>query len=410
MENKINMGRGRMKEILKKIKLEMFGEYISYLYIISAFINSKLNMKLGYLLMALGILKLLFLKEKVNINKKVYGMFSFLFVLGIISNLIVSKTNGVNVFINENGRFFYAAFLSVFLSGKDKLKKIDISINTGVILLCIGILMRNEWFMKGSYSRQRGILIIGIVYIMINFLECILKEKYKKFYILPLILSLYSIVELDSRMAVFVILICLGLYLLFILFFRKDYKIKKLLLILILGGILGYNLLPNSFVERVKTSFHTSNNVSNEDRIVMWKAGAHIFKENYLLGVGTSEKDIKPLLIKYVEKNIEKEVLRNEFIRDRKFSRLHNMYVDFFVQNGIIGIFYIGLLFIIIPYEFYKSKKNTMETALFFSIIGFYIYGITWSIWSDYGSVQMLFQIMLALMLTVEENEEKRES
>ena len=142
----------------------------------------------------------------------------------------------------------------------------------------------------------------------------------------------------------------------------------------------------------------------------MWKAGAHIFKENYLLGVGTSEKDIKPLLIKYVEKNIEKEVLRNEFIRDRKFSRLHNMYVDFFVQNGIIGIFYIGLLFIIIPYEFYKSKKNTMETALFFSIIGFYIYGITWSIWSDYGSVQMLFQIMLALMLTVEENEEKRES
>lgn len=410
MENKINMGRGRMKEILKKIKLEMFGEYISYLYIISAFINSKLNMKLGYLLMALGILKLLFLKEKVNINKKVYGMFSFLFVLGIISNLIVSKTNGVNVFINENGRFFYAAFLSVFLSGKDKLKKIDISINTGVILLCIGILMRNEWFMKGSYSRQRGILIIGIVYIMINFLECILKEKYKNFYILPLILSLYSIVELDSRMAVFVILICLGLYLLFILFFRKDYKIKKLLLILILGGILGYNLLPNSFVERVKTSFHTSNNVSNEDRIVMWKAGAHIFKENYLLGVGTSEKDIKPLLIKYVEKNIEKEVLRNEFIRDRKFSRLHNMYVDFFVQNGIIGIFYIGLLFIIIPYEFYKSKKNTMEIALFFSIIGFYIYGITWSIWSDYGSVQMLFQIMLALMLTVEENEEKRES
>ena len=239
MENKINMGRGRMKEILKKIKLEMFGEYISYLYIISAFINSKLNMKLGYLLMALGILKLLFLKEKVNINKKVYGMFSFLFVLGIISNLIVSKTNGVNVFINENGRFFYAAFLSVFLSGKDKFKKIDISINTGVILLCIGILMRNEWFMKGSYSRQRGILIIGIVYIMINFLECILKEKYKNFYILPLILSLYSIVELDSRMAVFVILICLGLYLLFILFFRKDYKIKKLLLILILGGILG---------------------------------------------------------------------------------------------------------------------------------------------------------------------------
>ena len=110
-----------MREILKKI--ELLGEYTSYLYIISAFINSKLNMKLGYLLVGLGILKLLFWREKVNINKRVYGMFSFLFVLGIISNFIVSKSNGINVFINENGRFFYAAFLFVFLSGKDKLKK-----------------------------------------------------------------------------------------------------------------------------------------------------------------------------------------------------------------------------------------------------------------------------------------------
>lgn len=393
-----------MEDLLKKMKLEILGEYISYLYIISAFINSKFNMKLGYLLIVLGVLKLLFLKEKIDINKRVYGIFSFLFILGIISNSIVSKTNGVNVFIEENGKFFYAALLFIFLSGKDKLKKIDISINLGVVLLCIGILMRNEWFMKGSYSRQRGILIIGIIYIMINFLECILKEKYKNFYIIPLILSLYSIVELDSRMAVFVILICLGLYLLFILFFRKDYKVKKLLLILILGGVLGYNLLPDSFIAKVKTSFHTSNNVSNEDRIVMWKAGVHIFKENYLLGIGTSEKDVKPLLIEYVDKNIEKEILRNEFIRDRKFSRLHNMYVDFFVQNGIIGLLYIGLLFIVVPYEFYKSKKDTMETALFFSVIGFYIYGITWSIWSDYGSVQMLFQIMLALMLVVNES------
>ena len=77
------------------------------------------------------------------------------------------------------------------------------------------------------------------------------------------------------------------------------------------------------------------------------------------------------------------------------------MYVDFFVQNGIIGLLYIGLLFIIIPYEFYRSKKERIETALFFSIIGFYIYGITWSVWSDYGSIQALFQIVLALMLIV---------
>lgn len=43
-------------------------------------------MKLGYLLVGLGIVKLLFWREKVNINKRVYGIFSFLFVLDIISD------------------------------------------------------------------------------------------------------------------------------------------------------------------------------------------------------------------------------------------------------------------------------------------------------------------------------------
>ena len=107
-----------MREILKKIKIELLGEYTSYLYIISAFINSKLNMKLGYLLVGLGILKLLFWREKVNINKRVYGMFSFLFVLGIISNFIVSKSNGINVFINENGRFFLCSIFICFFIRK----------------------------------------------------------------------------------------------------------------------------------------------------------------------------------------------------------------------------------------------------------------------------------------------------
>ena len=51
-------------------------------------------------------------------------------------------------------------------------------------------------------------------------------------------------------------------------------------------------------------------------------------------------------------------------------------------------------------------QNNSFQTKLyiiilFFSIIGFYIYGITWSVWSDYGSIQALFQIVLALMLIV---------
>ena len=391
---------------MEKIKLKVFGEYISYIYIITAFLNSKLNMKISYLLAVMGIIQILFFKEKIKTNKKVYGLFSILFLLGIISNFLVSQNDGVGVFIKENSKFFYAVFLFVFLTGKEKINKINYSVNIGILLLCFGIFKEISWFLNGSYARQRGILILGIVYLIIKCFEEIAEKNYKEISFISLPIALYSIVKLNSRMAVFVILLCVVFYGLYCVIIEKKYKkAGNMILIIFFSGLLTYKLLPQEFINRMKTSFHTTNNVSNEDRIVMWKAGYYIFLENPILGVGTSSKDIQPLLIEYADKNVEKGYLRNEFIRDKKFSRLHSMYVDFFVQNGMIGFLYIFLLFILIPYEFLKNKNNKIGLSAFFSIIGFYIYGITWSIWSDYGSIQVVFQIMLALMLINLENE-----
>lgn len=382
-----------------KDKLNIFGEYVSYLYIISVFLNSKLNMKIGYVLLGLGIIKLFFFKEDIKkIDKKVYGAFSILFLLGIITNFLVSRDNGVSVFINENSRFIYSVFLLIFL--KDKFEKINISINIGIVILCIGIFLKNPWFLDGSYTRQRGVLILGIIYIIINFLENFLKTEYKKLYSLPvIILSCYTMVVLNSRMAVLVIIGCVSLYCLFILFFRREHKVYKVFVLIFLGAFLTFISLPNSYKEHLKTSFYTKNNGSNEARIIMWKAGVNIFKENPILGIGTSPKTAKKELVKYVENNMKDHYLAYDFIKNQQYSRLHSMYIDFFVQNGIFGVLYLLLLFGIIPIEFYKKRNETIATSAFFSILGFYIYGITWSIWSDYGIIQTAFQIILAIML-----------
>lgn len=382
-----------------KEKLNIFGEFVSYLYVISVFLNSKLNMKIGYILLGLGILKLIFFRKEIkNINKNIYGMFVLLFLIGIITNFLVLRDNGVNVFINENSKFIYSAFLLLFL--KNKFKKINISINIGIMILCIGIFLKNPWFLDGSYARQRGVLILGIIYIIIDFLENFLKNEYKKLYSLPVILfSCYTMVILNSRMAVLVIIGCVILYCLFILFFRREYKVYKVFIMLFLGTFLTFVSLPNSYKEHLKTSFYTKNNGSNEARIIMWKAGINIFKENPILGIGTAPKTAKKELVKYVENNMKDHWLANDFIKNQPYSRLHSMYIDFFVQNGIFGILYLLLLFGIIPIEFYKKRYETIATSAFFSILGFYIYGITWSIWSDYGIIQTAFQIILAIML-----------
>lgn len=381
-----------------KEKLNIFGEFVSYLYIISVFFNSKLNMKIGYILLVLGILKLIFFKEDIKkIDKKVYGAFSILFLIGIITNLLVGRDSGINYFIRENSKFIYSSFLLLFL--KDRTEKINISIYLGLILLCIGVIFKNDWFL-GNYTRQRGVLILGIIYIIINFLENFLKKEYKKLYSLPvIILSCYTMVVLNSRMAVLVIIGCVSLYCLFILFFRREYKVYKVFILMFLGAFLTFISLPNSYKEHLKTSFYTKNNGSNEARIIMWKAGVNIFKENPILGIGTAPKTAKKELVEYVENNMKDHWLAYEFIKNQPYSRLHSMYIDFFVQNGIFGVLYLLLLFGIIPVEFYKKRYETVATSAFFSILGFYIYGITWSIWSDYGIIQTAFQIILAIML-----------
>ena len=381
-----------------KEKLNIFGEFVSYLYVISVFLNSKLNMKMGYILLGLGILKLIFFKEDIKkIDKKVYGAFSILFLIGIITNLLVGRDSGINYFLRENSKFIYSSLLLLFL--KDRTEKINISIYLGLILLCIGVIFKNDWFL-GNYTRQRGVLILGIIYIVINFLENFLKKEYKKLYSLPvIILSCYTMVILNSRMAVLVIIGCVSLYCLFILFFRKEYKVYKVFIMLFLGAFLTFVSLPNSYKEHLKTSFYTKNNGSNEARIIMWKAGVNIFKNNPILGIGTAPKTAKKELIKYVENNMKDHWLAYDFIKNQPYSRLHSMYIDFFVQNGIFGFLYLILLFGIIPIEFYKKRHETIATSAFFSILGFYIYGITWSIWSDYGIIQTAFQIILAIML-----------
>ena len=381
-----------------KKKINILGEFVSYFYIISLFLDSKLNMKIGYILLGLGVLKIIFFKDEIKkINKKVYGMFLVIFIIGIITNFFASKTDGINTFINENSKFLYSMLLPLFLEKKER---IDCIINIGIIIFCIGIFWNKNFILDGNYERQRGVLILGIIYIIISFLENFLKKEYKKLYSLPIIiLSCYTMVILNSRMAVLVIIGCVSLYCLFILFFRREYKVYKVFIMLFLGAFLTFVSLPNSYKEHLKTSFYTKNNGSNEARIIMWKAGVDIFKNNPILGIGTAPKTAKKELVKYVENNMKDHWLAYDFIKNQPYSRLHSMYIDFFVQNGIFGVLYLLLLFGIIPVEFYKKRYETVTTSAFFSILGFYIYGITWSIWSDYGIIQTAFQIILAIML-----------
>ena len=56
-------------------------------------------------------------------------------------------------------------------------------------------------------------------------------------------------------------------------------------------------------------------------------------------------------------------------------------------------------LFVLIPFEFFKSEKNKESIAAFFSMIFYCFYGLTWSLWSSLGISQALFHTFLIWML-----------
>ena len=89
-------------KIENKEIFNIIGEYVAYFYILSVFINSKLNMKIGYLLLIIALINIYIDKEKIKrINKNIYIMFSIIFIMGIIWNYFGSASNGIDKFIRE---------------------------------------------------------------------------------------------------------------------------------------------------------------------------------------------------------------------------------------------------------------------------------------------------------------------
>lgn len=138
------------------------------------------------------------------------------------------------------------------------------------------------------------------------------------------------------------------------------------------SGIPNYqllNLMPferriyDFFVEwQSMGSIQSMNGHTFRMRIIYWKSGIQLIKENFLLGLGTG--NVPDELKAYHEK--KNKPLAMEFR-----NRSHNQYITTFLNSGIIG-FTLFLLFLIIPWWVTKPANPIMLGSwlvLLFSMI-----------------------------------------
>ena len=92
------------EDILKKVNL--IGEIIIYLFVFSVFIDSKLTMKIGYVLQGISLIKIGLDYKNIKLKgKEIYLTFIVILIIGIVFNFISTNGDGVNKFIDRNLKF-----------------------------------------------------------------------------------------------------------------------------------------------------------------------------------------------------------------------------------------------------------------------------------------------------------------
>ncbi|MGL5982210.1 MAG: O-antigen ligase family protein, partial [Cetobacterium sp.] len=394
------------------------GEISIYLFILTLFLSRGINLKVGYIVQVFFVLKLIFDRKNITLKgKEIYKVFGIILLLGILMNLFISEKNGWELFFNQNIKFIFGMAFLLFIDSKEKLEKTFVLLVLGSSILSISKIS-NLNFIDYSHSRTRPLIMMGAVFSSIYLFENIKKSVLEKknnmkiLYVVPAVITALGIMYSDSRMGFLVYLIVLFLYTTYNIFYYKM-KLRKIGILLLLTSLISvgiYKTMPTKFVAKVKTSFQTKRNFSNEARLVMWNGGFKAFKSKPLTGVGSTKYDTQPFNIEAAKEYGDKynaNYLKNAFVERKQFTEHHSIYVNFLSQNGLlITLLFLYLFFIQTSKRLIASNKNSDAIASYFTLLSFLIYGITWSVWTLYSVAQMLFQLFLAILIYSTNKEE----
>ena len=323
----------------------------------------------------LGLVKLFFVRPKIEIHAKHFYFLGLFIVCTMIS-----------VIFNENASFseyrsYYisplVAILLIFLFELTKKKALILITLASTVFFINGIYVIYQFYIEGNVGRPVGfadgyMLLCGmnLLILPIIFTLSLSKKNIHKylrwFFFLTIFINIPAIIFENTRIAwlalffVFIISICYSI---------KE-KIKKVFMIifLIIYSLCCFQVSPSS-VQRFETMSSTEYKIqSNYERILMWQSATNMFLDHPLIGVGIGN---------YHDEYINK--YRSPLSREDQWHP-HNVLLSMLSQTGIIG----GLSYIILfTYLYYKSisdykkTRNYITLAYISALTAFCINGLT---------------------------------
>lgn len=322
-----------------------------------------------------GLIKLFFIKPKIEIHSK-HFYFLGLFII----------CTAISVIFNENASFseyrsYYisplVAILLIFLFEFTKKKLLILITSLSIVFFINGMYVIYQFYFEGIIGRLSGfadgyMLLCGMNILILPIIFTLSLSKnnipiyLRIFFFITVFINIPAIIFENIRIT----WIALGIvFPLIILFSIKD-KRKMILsiFILIISCFIYFQLSPMS-VQRFETITSTEYKVqSNYERILMWQSATNMFLDHPLIGVGVGN---------YHNEYINK--YRSSLSRENLWHP-HNVLLSILSQTGIIGgLSYIALFFYLYYKAIidYKKIRNYISLAYISALTAFCINGLT---------------------------------
>lgn len=279
----------------------------------------------------LSVSSIFYAKNKTIVLSETFRFIEYITIFTILY-LIVDKRVGKNILTLFGLTMILVAFLGC----------LQFAFNLSEFRDSVSILNRGRLYSTFVNPNYYGAAInLVIFYFLINFIESDENRLLNILLFMLLFFNLLMTLTRGSWMGFFV-----GI--LIIAFFRH----RKLFLSLPIGLIV-IGLIP-SLRMRLGSIFDLKN-LTNSERLTLWKTGLLMFKDHILIGVGNGNYlyRYKEYITRYPELNLR-----------RSMFSVHNSYIKMLAELGIFG----GIIFIVIyfmlAYLTYTVYKNTKDREL----------------------------------------------
>ena len=177
--------------------------------------------------------------------------------------------------------------------------------------------------------------------------------------------------------------------------YLKQNKKRMLAVVAMFLGVLGFMLSSPQYVKRIQSITNITTNVSNRDRILVWKSAEKMIRDHPVTGVG----------IERFQKHYKKYKYKQE---RQNLGHSHNNFIHTTVESGITGL--AGLIYFLgfclhKSLRNYRKNKNPYDILVFTIFLGYIcIFGqIDYTLGVSDGMRMMWF--LLAVLLQLKETE-----